>query len=1702
MGKEGLKIRQNGEILLSLKQGIVYFGDFVDNAEKDAGKLSKKDIATRLLEVGHFTSNFFKDHPGKWPEEDVKSMYDLIKKAGVLGSNYDLKEATVYVRLALTELSKHAKTLTDKSFEAKLSHEKDHFEFAYLIDFDWLGEAGLKKMYTIAKMISELGKTVTKNDPGTLKNFDYVFSNLDALLDEYADQILDGSEAKKVASAKEKIKGHLAIKFYTSLVSNPAITSAEKIKVLDFVEANSVQVPGLFGEKRTLLAEGTAAKLEGKKRKKFKGPRTASERVSEREHKSLSVASFNSEDVVLFDYKEGAEVQLEMPEAMKVQLNSIALIGDLAETLLKAGKIDSKVSNRVIAELNYLQDDLVGYYTNEDYDGKTPFNLEAELAPLMSGGRLKDFVNAVKKIALSPARTSGMLYRTELLKLLSGKSLNDMSEVKMAGFAIAWIQRNVFDDHMSARGLMAKLLHKDVMAAREKLEPEVKEKLYKTAYNDARKSITSMLSNGDVRENFRENFKKRYLKDNHKMPANAQVDAAYGRFFSSLFESQHMSLYDNYLTLTAFSDKYMKAAPISGVDKKIYEEFCDSTDPNNDPYKLSDEGRALLSGVTKEVLIMAAAMIVTVGVGVAARLATAGIRGLSMIKNATMMARYAAEAAMFTGTVAVEAGAFYDVNAFLHGEATIAGTALVEGDWAKAGIMLALEMPMFALLGGAHYAAGFAKMGVSGEAKALMAAAKKYPEHAKSIKNILALAKSSPGKAILAMAEALEKGGLPKEIAQIFGRAIENVNIIGAQYRGVLGKISDPFAQKAIGVLVVDLNFDAAAIMLGSYLKEKIHPTDGSKPISEEERGAIEAVLLEYGKSYLMAAGFKGAFHGVGKLARKVPEFLPQGVRERLIGTYKNAKGEFIDREGLINMLKSKLEVGGFDEALAQMEKAKVLILTVEDVLLFTSELPEGKARKFLETCKRMMSQSERQLVVDTVSNLDIAPRDFARGKSEMPMDLFRKQSDFLGKLITAKVLAVVLRVFSPEAATPPAERPVAAAFESPTAKSIAERPNASKDSRTVVMNPEAKTAGEALKDLSDVDVATTSQDSIFANMEKAGIKPEEISALKTAYASLPDLVKQYCRIFGTTNTEGQLVASVAVDQQGLAREVGFDAATGKVDPEKGKKFAKAIGAKPEILMAGVGGELGWEDWLLGAWLFSSIYPIFIRQFKKGMTESAWHKNPTLSKGALKLFFGPVFILWDLIANKKESKKTLPATGESTPGVPAQDPKALEAAARRAEYDGLSSQFEHEFDSRFGSDPDIAAVNEAVSVAKKIAEIDGVLGKVSSLTTQLPRLEREKTDLASRGDMTSDVYKQNAAKIQKIQNDIAEALGARDLVTLNAERARLVAELARLTAAHGLKPNASIPDVKERMFHVFGMLKDVFAKLNFKNKELANQHFSSILNMLYLGGKLDGFNRSFVHGSGPILGIINDLTANAFRFMGLRDVPLERAIKGLGLESVDNPDVVIAKIKEILRYLNYPNDAIVNIDAIAETASGNVKVQGAAKKKWMNVLKIALLLGALGGAGYGAYRYMRSPTPEEVKAEEEEKAREEAEETQKVENGKSAGEKAGEQNALGQGRGRADKFKKIREKADAEAKAKEKAEAKKKADAEEKPKAGEDGTKKTAPTFDGPVDAPPSAGEGAPPSAGEGAPRVQGPTDLEGQRRALRKRMEEARKRR
>lgn len=1202
MTNEQFKSQERENKSEKLAQDITGFEDIINEAEQAPAK----DLKDRLSYIRVFTGNLFKNNPGKWSEEEVQSVYSLAKRVGVLGAGDNVVTATEYVRSVIKELAKKS---TDDSFKAKLKYETTHFSFSRQIDYSWLEESALNELNSTNKMLYDWGKTVTPD------NFEHVFSNLrDSWLDQYVQKVLtkapNGTE-KNVAFARGKIKANLAFNFYAGLIPNPRIGLAEKKQVLDLNVSIVDTMPGLFGEKRTLVAEATGAQLEGEKgkvgakgEKKFRGPRTTSERVSEREHKGVSVASVNSDDVVLFDYKESAEVQLEMPDTMKVQLNSIALIHDLASMLLKGGKIELAISNRVTAYLNDLQNDLVEYYKGEDYDGKTPFDLEKELLPIMSGNRFKEFVNATNKIALSPAKTGKMDYRAELLKLLSGKSLADMDEVKKAGFAIAWMERHVFEDHKSARELMVKLLHKDVMAAREKLSPEVKEQLYEKAYNDARRSITSMFSDSEIRENFRANFKIRFLKDNFVSPTDSQIDEAYGRFFSFNFETKHLELYDNYLTLAAFSDKYMKA-PVSGVDKAIYDEFCDSTDPNNDFFKLSDEGRAVLSGITKEVVIMAVAMILTAGVGFAARAAATAVRALSMMKNASKFVRYAAEAAMYTGTVTAEAATFYDVNALAHGEATIAGTLLIDKDWRKAGVMLASEMPMFMLLGGAHYAAGFAKT-MSGEAKALMAAAKKYPKYAKEIKDVLALAKSSPKKAIQAMESALAKGGLPKEVAQRFTRVIDDVSILSDRYRGVLGKISDPFAQKAIGVLVVNLNFEAAAIMLGTYLKEKIHPTDGSEAISAEERGAIEAVLLEWGKSYLMAAGFKTAFGAVGKLAKKVPavleRVLPQGLREKLIGTYKNAKGEFIGRDGLINMLLSKLEVGGFDTAIAQMEEAKVLILTVKEVLLVTSELPEGKAMKFLKTCKRIMKPEERQLVVDEVTAMQkasVLPEGFARGRSDMPMDGFRGKGPerFLGGLITAKILALVLRVMSPEVAAEAAERPVAEAtvkpgevregkFPSKSSDRVSKTPKASEKPRVVVADAGAKAPAETSKDSGVFD-------SVFKAINAGEIK--DIDGLKAVFAA---------------------------DQENFAKEIGYDANTKTISPEKTIQFASVIGVSPQQLneavsKAGIGGL---EAWWIIAFL---IYSVGIRGFLDKNKDTILHKN-WLGNGGWGKFFAVV----------------------------------------------------------------------------------------------------------------------------------------------------------------------------------------------------------------------------------------------------------------------------------------------------------------------------------------------------------------------------------------------------------------------------------------------------------------------------------------------
>ena len=1125
---------------VKLEKAIDAYTTLIAKAEEDPNQKTEQ----QLHDLMNAANNVFRSNPGKWPVGLVENTYTLIKKVGIIAAGYDEATGVKFVRLSAAILLNHLPINDEnKPLVHILLYDKTNFNFVREIKYEWLGAKGMAKLEKIGVKLYELAGTLSEG------RFSNSFAGLtESGFDAYTDEILgiDPKSEDRTTDARSKILLGLIQYFHSGLIRNPNVSIENKKKVLEFNKIVLDKVPGLFADKRVALAEGVGIGLKdvkGKKRKVL-DTRLASERLSQKEHEYVSVESLTPDDVVVFDYKESDEKVLAMPEIMKVQLNSIALIGDLATGYWnhEGGEKGLEQGQFAIQALDNVQKDLVNYYRDPKYDGKTPFKLSERLKAAMS---IKAF-GEIKNLAYS-SRISDVPYRSALLNLVDGKPLADMDEVKKAGLAVAWLQRNKFDDFMSARGLMAKLLHKDVMMARENLPEDVQKKLYGDAYTDASRFMRNLLADGDHMNTFRANFPVVFKNEFGRSPTDAEIDDGAKKHLSALFESQHMFLYDAYLTWAALSRQYIDSSKMAGVDKDIYAEFCKSVDPDGGSFRLDDRAKVTLVPIMREIAIMALSFGAAWAVSAAARGAIGLVRGASLFQKTTTMAKlakYSAEAAMFTGKVAAEAGAFYDTDAVLHGRETIIGTAL-EGEGWKASKMLAADMPMFAGLNIVGGLLKFLKMGAEG--KVLMKYAAKNTQHAKAIEGIFALAKKSPMKAIEAMKSLIQNGGklakggvLPSEVLESFGRTIQEIELITEQYRGIIEKITDPRIRDIVGKLVIELNFDAAAIVIGEYAKENIR---------SEDRPKVEATLLNrYKNAYLTAGVFKAVFGGLGKLAEKLPDAveraLPKAMRERIFKSYQNSKGEFIGRDGLVQMLTEGLEGEGFESAIAKIEDANILILTVEDVLLVTSKLTDGKAKKFLQTCKRMMNQAERQLVVDEVKAMQkapVLPEGFAGGRSEMPMDPLRRETGFIGKMITAKVVGLVLRVFEPDAAIPPTERPAAVVEAKPgdfseggrfnlSKDRVAKMPEVSEKTKVALINSGAKNAGESIKDFSEFDFSV-SQNSIFEGMAKAGVDIKNINELKAAYAALPAFLQPYYRIFGV-NRDGQFVSSVAIDQK------------------------------------------------------------------------------------------------------------------------------------------------------------------------------------------------------------------------------------------------------------------------------------------------------------------------------------------------------------------------------------------------------------------------------------------------------------------------------------------------------------------------------------------------------------------------------------------
>jgi len=936
----------------------------------------------------------------------------------------------------------------------------------------------------------------------------------------------------------------------------------------------------------------------------------------------FDVDAITPDEVILFSY--GESETFVMPENMKVQLNSIALIKDFASGYWNH-KGNASNAHFATGFLAPIEKDLVKYYKTQKEDDETPFDLTGKLTTLMSSHPV--FSKVINYVNDPYSEVKDAPYLAELRSLLSGKQVNNLDELKRAGYSMAWIYRNKFDDYMSARGMMANLLHKDIMEAREHLDPKAMSELSERAHDDANRYMRKLLIGKEHMETFRKNFPIAFQKQYKRLPTEAEITSASQRHIKALEDAQYQFLYDIYLSGAALTK--MDPSKMSAIDKEIYGEYMKSEDPHGGVFRLDDRSKKTIYPMMEFIAEMAvgfgAAAVVAKGAG----LLINTVRGLKLFKDAGLIARVVTETVMFTMKIGAEALAFHDTPAAIFDRKTILETAFKDGKWEDAGLMLASESQMFLGFGILHPALQFLKSGKV--AKLLMAYAAKNTYHKKVIDTVLELAKSSPAKAKALMESLVKNGGklekgmkpLPKEVLDLFQDGLKDIYLITGRYQKIINKIGDPDFRKVADLLLTDLQFDALAIMFGEAAKHKILP-------QEDANFANETLVDMYKKAFLTAGVFKAVFGGVGKLFRKVSEakipdalkkIFPKGMHESLLKEYKGENGEFIGSDGLSDML---INPSKFEKAMNMIEGAKHLILSTGDILLVTSKLSKEQMLRFLKACGRIATSSQKSEFKELVMSIELQPienettasrtgreQQLAETKRVI-LDAFGLREAGVGNPYVVSVPEVPGQRRAPEASeqTPGSGKPLTAeirdrlalkyaevmlniqlvlglgvAAEKVVAKTaevlidkapigakdfapegrfnfskerVSKMPKASEKSKVVLMDLEAKTPEESLRDFSDNFDFSVSQSSIFDGMKKAGVYIKDISAMEAAYASLPDFLKPYYRVFGA-NIDGQFVQRIAIDNVGFSKNVGYSSGDGSIDQKKSEEFVQNL---------------------------------------------------------------------------------------------------------------------------------------------------------------------------------------------------------------------------------------------------------------------------------------------------------------------------------------------------------------------------------------------------------------------------------------------------------------------------------------------------------------------------------------------------------------
>ncbi|MCX6734883.1 MAG: hypothetical protein NTZ25_03145 [Candidatus Peregrinibacteria bacterium] len=640
----------------------------------------------------------------------------------------------------------------------------------------------------------------------------------------------------------------------------------------------------------------------------------------------------------------------EIPEIMNKQLNRIEVIRSLATSLLRNEDDDDEIkayADPVMKDMDSVQAEMFNYYTGDEYDGVTAFKLDEKLnarvpfrnflfglknlmtpAWAKTGPSIKsaDAYSSLEKIVdkkgsvhdlrtfVSQIARDGNKFKgcyDSLMQVIQGGDNVSMETIKYAGVIVVKLEREHFNDFVSSRILMAKLLQPHMAKSRNNLETHAEgytrmghEKAHQKASRDVRNYLGSGNNADKLISSIRMSIKQKNpdIKD---ADLNTLAGSTYSEFYDAMIEEQTDVLYKTFLDHAALSSNYFEFfGKADGADKVLKEDFIDSVDPDNETWNWSDEGMKIFATVTKELAINGLAMLTGMIAGSAiARVLRYGKLLLNLERFATIGRTL--ERGISLVSLGTEALVFHDVVAGLKGEKSLE-SLWKNGDYANFALGLAGETAFFGVAKGISWLNSFKKQGAVG--RGLMKLAISNPEMSEMVeKTLAAAATKNSEEAVLALENIMTRGvkltgrktyqKLPAEVSELVKDGVKDLSLMREQYGKLIqslpGKADSPI-KKVCGFLLQDLQFDALSMVLGSAARNMIVP--------EDMKRKMDLMSGEtWMEMYTMAAAFRGAFTVVKVGGQWVHKKLGAEVPEETLPALRTSEKELLKHLELLD---------------------------------------------------------------------------------------------------------------------------------------------------------------------------------------------------------------------------------------------------------------------------------------------------------------------------------------------------------------------------------------------------------------------------------------------------------------------------------------------------------------------------------------------------------------------------------------------------------------------------------------------------------------------------------------------------------------------------------------------------------------------------------------------------------------------------------